>query len=101
MDGDKLRVKEGNASGTTLPLGDEFLIGRSADDEVGQLGGDSELSRRHARIFREGGTLVIEDLGSKNGTFVNGERLSGRRGLKAGDSIKVGGTTMELVAPPP
>ena len=51
---------------------------------------DPELSRSHARILREGETVVIEDLGSTNGTFVNGERISGRRALAGGDEVRFG-----------
>jgi hypothetical protein len=54
-------------------------------------------SRRHARIARDpSGQLTIEDLGSANGTFVNGERVSGRHVLKVGDSVEVGSTTLQL-----
>ncbi len=102
MAGERLRVTEGNGRGKTLEVDDELLIGRAADDDAGRLDDDSELSRRHARIVRDDdGALSIEDLGSMNGTFVNGERVSRRRALKAGDSIKVGGTILELTAPPP
>ena len=51
---------------------------------------DPELSRSHARILREGEAVVIEDLGSTNGTFVNGERISGRRALAGGDEVRFG-----------
>lgn len=49
----------------------------------------SEVSRLHARIVRDGGTYVLEDLASANGTFVNGDRTS-RRPLRAGDRIQLG-----------
>ena len=51
------------------------MIGRQASEE-GQLGQDAEISRQHARIARSSGAFTIEDLGSTNGTFVNGRRIS-------------------------
>ncbi len=94
-----LVVTAGNAIGRRLDLADELVIGRRAEGE-GRLGDDPRLSRRHARVTRSAsGEVTIEDLGSANGTFVNGERLSDRRVLTLGDSIRLGSTTMELAAP--
>jgi len=105
--GEQLRVTEGNAHGTSLSVEAELLIGRGASEEEGKLGDDPQLSRRHARVARDAdGQLTIEDLGSTNGTFVNGARVSERQALKAGDSVQVGETTLEVAAgepaaPPP
>ena len=91
-----LVVTAGTALGRRLTLGDELVIGRMVSGE-GELSDDVELSRRHARIARDArGELSIEDLGSANGTFVNGERVRGLRVLKVGDSVRVGSTTLEL-----
>ena len=80
MAGEQLRVTEGNARGTSLAVEAELLIGRAAPEEAGRLGDDPELSRRHARASRAAnGQLTIEDLGSANGTFVNGERIDAPR----------------------
>ena len=49
-----------------------------------------EISRRHARLIREGNGYVVEDLGSSNGTFVNGQQVAGRCPLKSGDQIQLG-----------
>lgn len=57
---------------------------------------DAEISRRHARLLREDDALVIEDLDSSNGTFVNGERISGKRSLKQGDEVRFGDTVWLL-----
>ena len=58
---------------------------------------DKMLSRQHARIVRDGnGGLSIEDMGSRNGTFVNGERLTALLSLKSGDRITVGGVTLKV-----
>ena len=61
----------------------------------GKLGSDIEISRQHARITRDQhGQYVIEDLGSTNGTFVNGARLSAPQVLHPGDTIEVGDTRL-------
>lgn len=57
---------------------------------------DPEVSRRHATIRSEGGSVAIEDLGSTNGTFVNGERISGTRTLSEGDEVRFGMTVWKL-----
>jgi len=54
---------------------------------------DSEISRQHARIFQDGADMWIEDLGSTNGTFVNGSPVD-RRALNDGDKIQIGTTTI-------
>ena len=70
-------------------------IGRSSVNDLPIA--DKMLSRQHARIVRDGGAgLTIEDMGSRNGTFVNGERLTGTIPLKSGDRITVGGVTLKV-----
>lgn len=70
-------------------------IGRS-DDNVIVLAGDDYASGRHARVESGlDGTWVI-DLGSTNGTYVNGERLAGRRRLHEGDLLQVGDTELRF-----
>jgi 6-phosphogluconolactonase (cycloisomerase 2 family) len=95
MDADSLLVVAGPAAGTPIEVEDELLIGRSAGS-VGQLGGDSELSRRHALINGSGGRLTIMDLGSTNGTRVNGRLLSGPTELREGDRIELGSSAIEV-----
>jgi pSer/pThr/pTyr-binding forkhead associated (FHA) protein/tRNA A-37 threonylcarbamoyl transferase component Bud32 len=93
---DELVVTAGTAPGHRLTLTDELVIGRGVSGE-GRLSDDHRLSRRHARVARDAsGQLTIEDLGSANGTFVNGERVRGRQVLKVGDSIQIGATTLRL-----
>jgi serine/threonine protein kinase len=89
----RLRVTAGNALGSEIQVRDEFVIGRQASEE-GQLGQDAEISRQHARIAPSNGSFVIEDLGSTNGTFVNGRRISKPEILSPGDRIQVGATTL-------
>ena len=97
MADESLRVTEGMAAGTAIELGDEFVIGRAMVGE-GRLGEDPELSRRHARIARRAGDqLTIEDLGSTNGTFLNGRPLDGTEVLRPGDTIKLGTTTLQVL----
>jgi hypothetical protein len=100
--GARLEVVAGNAVGTSIVVEDELVIGRHAAT-LGRLADDEEISRTHARITLDGsGYLAIEDLGSTNGTFVNGLRISGPKTLSAGDGIELGGTTLvvrELPAP--
>src|SRR3954471_23399886 len=78
MAGETLNITGGNAAGQTITLEQELVIGRSTPG-LGSLGGDSEISRVHARVFHDpSGRLMIEDLGSTNGTFVNGNRHPGQ-----------------------
>jgi phosphoserine phosphatase RsbU/P len=70
-------------------------IGRSSLNDLPIA--DKMLSRQHARIVRDGnGGLTIEDMGSRNGTFVNGEKLTAVLPLKSGDRITVGGVTLKV-----
>ena len=94
MDMLKLKVTGGNAIGTEINVDDELMIGRLAGG-AGGLSEDIEISRRHARIARtDDGTYAIEDLGSTNGTFVNGRQIVDAELLYPGDVIEVGATTM-------
>jgi hypothetical protein len=100
MEGQFLRVTDGNAAGTEIPLDDGLLIGRSASGD-GSLGGDPELSREHANIKWAGVQLLIEDLGSTNGTFVNGARITEATPIRPGDEIGVGASTVEVAGTVP
>jgi pSer/pThr/pTyr-binding forkhead associated (FHA) protein/tRNA A-37 threonylcarbamoyl transferase component Bud32 len=97
MAGEQLRVTEGNARGGRLTVDAELLIGRASEEDEGRLGDDPEISRRHARACRRAdGELTIEDLGSANGTFVNGERVDAPRALRLGDVVRVGRTVLQV-----
>ncbi len=90
----RFEVVAGRAIGMSVLLDDELLIGRHAEG-AGRLADDDEISRSHARISLDrSGFCAIEDLGSTNGTFVNGLRISGPQTLSVGDTIEVGGTTL-------
>jgi serine/threonine protein kinase len=88
-----LRVTAGAAEGEEIEVREELIIGRHASG-AGRLQGDGEISRRHARIARQGDGYECADLGSTNGTFLNGGKLEGACELHAGDVIEVGGTTL-------
>jgi pSer/pThr/pTyr-binding forkhead associated (FHA) protein len=101
MAGEQLRVSEGEEPGKLFSVEAALLIGRRASEDHGNLGGDPEISRRHARVVRGAdGKLTIEDLGSANGTFVNGERIEAPRMLRVGDLIRVGKTILEVTDGP-
>jgi len=74
-----------------VPAG-ETLFGR--DDDAAIWIDDAGVSRRHARIVVDGGRATLEDLGSKNGTFVNGTRVARPVRLADGDRIQVGRATL-------
>jgi predicted component of type VI protein secretion system len=89
-----LEVVAGKAAGMSIVVDDELVVGRNAEG-AGKLAEDGELSRSHARIAIDGnGFCAVEDLGSTNGTFVNGLRITTPQTLSQGDTIEVGGTTL-------
>ncbi len=97
MAGEQLWVTEGKERGKRLSVDAGLLIGRAAPEADGRLGGDPEISRGHARVSRGAdGQLTIEDLGSANGTFVNGERIDAPRTLDLGDLVRVGKTVLQV-----
>jgi pSer/pThr/pTyr-binding forkhead associated (FHA) protein len=72
------------------------VLGRSK--EFGGLFDSPTISRRHARIVVGGASAAIEDLGSKNGTFVNGARVAGPVTLQHGDTVRLGNATVIFCA---
>lgn len=85
----RLVVKTGPTPGVAFDLAKEVtLLGRDVTNDITL--GDAEVSRQHARLTRTPGGYVLEDLGSTNGSFVNGERLVAPRVLSAGDLIGMG-----------
>ena len=66
----------------------ELYIGRDVNNDI--VINDSEISRKHARLILQAGGFVLEDLGSTNGTFVNGQRLMGPHVLRPGELIMLG-----------
>jgi hypothetical protein len=86
-------VTTGPEAGRRVELGLEVAIGRQEGDLVVE---DPEVSRRHAVLRRSGGSVVVEDLDSTNGTFVNGERIRTPMTVGPGDQVRVGRTTLEI-----
>ena len=85
----RLVIKAGGVVGTTYALETpELYIGRDVQNDI--VVPEAEVSRRHARLIRNGDTYLLEDLGSTNGTFVNGRRLVGPILLQPGDEVKLG-----------
>jgi two-component system, cell cycle response regulator len=87
-----LIVLAGSAVGEMYKISkDETIIGRGSMADIQVI--DEGISRRHASLKLEGERVVISDLGSTNGTFVNGEKI-GVHALRDGDKIQVGSTTI-------
>jgi EmrB/QacA subfamily drug resistance transporter len=95
-----LRAVDGPDHESVLKIEGETVIGRedSADLVLSDLTG--EVSRQHARIRWSGATAWLEDLGSTNGTFLNGVRVDDPRPLNAGDQIRIGASTFEFSPDP-
>jgi pSer/pThr/pTyr-binding forkhead associated (FHA) protein len=90
-----LQVVKGRSATTTLKLSDAVTsIGRHDDCQIRIK--SSQVSRRHCEIFEAGGKLAIRDLGSSNGTFVNGKKITGQQVLKPGDEVTVGTVTLRV-----
>jgi hypothetical protein len=77
------------------PLGNELTIGRAPGCSV-PLTSDNFVSQVHARVFLKGDEYWLEDLGSTNGTLVNGRKITGPAPLRLGDRVQVGRSVLEL-----
>lgn len=86
-------VTSGPETGRRVELDLEVAIGRQDTDLIVE---DPEVSRRHAVLRRSDGSVIVEDLDSTNGTFVNGERIRSPIAVGPGDQIRVGQTTLEI-----
>lgn len=85
----RLIVRTGPNPGMVFDLTkDVTLLGRDVTNDI--VLGDAEISRQHARLSRTPGGYLLEDLGSTNGTFANGERLVAPRVLNHGDIVALG-----------
>ena len=87
-----LEIVEGVGAGRRLPLETSAELGREAALRID----DPLVSRRQARFTVAAQGVVVEDLGSRNGTFVNGQPLHGPTALHPGDAVQVGTTVMKL-----
>jgi len=96
----KLVVASGKSAGRAISLKNgRILIGRAEECDVRPLG--EEVSRRHCLILVEGDAVTVEDLKSRNGTFVNGERIPAKMTVKSGDIVRVGPLELKISLPAP
>ena len=84
-------------SGKTIDVTKPTVVGRDATSGI-RLEHDEFVSQRHARIEPRPDGAMVDDLGSTNGTFVNGAKLKKARLAKAGDVIKIGATELQVQA---
>jgi hypothetical protein len=90
----------GELANKSFALGDTpFTFGRNSDNTIVFAGG--RASRRHAEIRRSGAEYVLADLGSSNGTLVNGQRLTAPHQLRHGDTFEIGDDMFRFDAPAP
>ncbi|QSQ24058.1 FHA domain-containing protein [Pyxidicoccus parkwayensis] len=93
----KLIIEDDEGRKTVVPfVRDEITIGRQEGNTIRLT--ERNVSRRHARLVRLNGHVVVEDLGSYNGTRINGERIAGQSPLKEGDLIQIGDYDLALQA---
>jgi pSer/pThr/pTyr-binding forkhead associated (FHA) protein len=88
-----LRFTAGPLAGRRVEVTSVLVLGRQTADLVIE---DPQVSRRHALVRPAGDVLEVEDLGSRNGTWVNGARVSGTIRLAPGDRVRLGETLFEV-----
>ena len=92
--GELVVVRSDTQSGTRVMVTDSVVVGRS--DEADVFLDDPYASTFHMRLTIDEGTMVLADLGTTNGTYVNGRRVTTPMPLSTGDSVQVGKTIMEV-----
>jgi FHA domain len=93
----RLRVLEPAArKGETYTIDREVTVGRGGGCAL-VLSDDTYVSQLHARLFQQNGEGYVEDLGSTNGTYVNGKQIKGVTRLKRGDQVQFGQTVAEVM----
>lgn len=92
----KLRVMQGAQAGREVIIpGPEFLIGRGEECHLRPR--SDAISRKHCAIVIHEGHVEVHDLGSKNGSYINGQRVEGSQAVESGDRFQVGPLQFELV----
>ncbi|HEY3311696.1 MAG TPA: FHA domain-containing protein [Anaerolineales bacterium] len=85
----QLVMHSGPTPGKVFPLDVDFItIGRESENTI--VINDAEVSRKHTQLILQGGKFIVSDLGSTNGTFVNGQRLTSQHVLQPGEVISLG-----------
>ena len=91
----KLVVKNGKNAGKELPVtGAKFVIGRAPGCQIRP--GSEDVSPEHCTLLTQEGKLLVRDMNSATGTWVNGRKISGQVELKAGDELRVGPLQFEV-----
>jgi hypothetical protein len=80
----------GQEPGTELPVADGVMLGRAGGADIKIE--DQFASSNHARVYERDGAMVVEDLGSTNGTYLNNRPLRGAERIGPGDTIRIGDT---------
>jgi hypothetical protein len=80
--------------GTAYAISGVIGIGREPDNTIA-IADDSYLSGHHAKVSAAGGQVIVDDLASRNGTYLNGSRITESRSVKVGDRIQIGYTVFE------
>ena len=94
----EIKIIDGPLAGSHMALSglEDFTLGRAQDCDF--VLGDDYASSRHARLFRRGSQWFVEDLESRNGTFVGGSRIDQPEHVGVNTDIKLGRSTIRLVA---
>ena len=87
-------VLSGRPSLAPIAAGSPITIGRETDNTI-VITDDTFISGHHSRITFVGGSVLLDDLASKNGTYLNGSPISQQRTVHTGDRIQVGYTVLE------
>jgi pSer/pThr/pTyr-binding forkhead associated (FHA) protein len=90
-----LVITQGNQTGQSAALADGvILIGRGADCQI--ILDDDYVSTRHARVVSGDNGIYLEDLGSTNGSYVNGQRITAPTTITMSDTVRIGKTILKL-----
>jgi S1-C subfamily serine protease len=91
----RIEIRSGSAAGAVVELDHSVVLGRGEECDI--VLDDEKASRRHARVTVAGtGTVEVEDLGSTNGTYVDGARIGARTPLRAGSTLTIGNTVLVI-----
>lgn len=90
----KAAVIEGDKKGRSIDVAGEIIIGRA--EKCHLVLDDSYVSQMHARIYSRDDSVLVEDLGSTNGTYLNRRRITSPTELQRGDRVKIGKTVLEM-----